>query len=114
MRLGLLAIVLLAALGCQRPGAGEAAGFGGTGRTETPFESAQSGVEVSLAVTLEKGTAELTILDPSGVVRFQRWVEPASPVRTTLYLPGGPGRWVAVLTYVDAQGSRSVAWTEGR
>ncbi len=114
MRFGLLAIVLLAALGCQRPGAGEAAGFGGTGSVETPFVSTQSGVEVSLAVTLNTGTAELTILDPSGVVRFQRRVDPASPLQTTLYLPGGPGRWVAALTYVDAEGSRSVAWTEGR
>jgi hypothetical protein len=100
-------------IACQRPGVGEAAGFGGTGRAETPFTSARPGVEVSLAVSLEAGTAELTIVDPTGAVRFDKRIDPGSPLNVTLPLAGGPGKWVAVLSYIDARGSRSVEWHEG-
>jgi hypothetical protein len=104
----LLSVILAA---CQTVGSGEVAGFGGTGRVETPFESAGQAVEVTLAVTLEIGTAELTVLDPAGAVRFTRRISPAAPLPpTTLQLPGPPGRWAAVLLYEDASGSRSVEW----
>lgn len=103
----LLSVILVA---CQRSGAGEAAGFGGTGRAETPFTSTGQGVEVTVAVSLEMGTADLTVLDPTGAVRFERRVDPASPLSVTIPFTGPAGQWVAILSYVDAQGSRSVEW----
>lgn len=111
-RVAVALVFVVTLVACQRSGSGEAAGFGGTGRTETPFTSTRTGVEVSLAVSLESGTAELTVLDPGGKAQYQRRVDPASPLNVTLRLAGEPGQWVVTLSYVDAHGTRSVEWHE--
>ncbi len=53
-------------------------------------------------MSLEMGKAKLAIVDPTGAVRFQRRIDPASPLELTLWLAGGPGKWVAVLSHIDA------------
>jgi hypothetical protein len=113
VRIATVVLVAVSLIGCQRAGSGEAAGFGGTGRAETPFTSTGQRVEVSLAVSVVAGTAELKVLDPTGIVRFERRVDPGNPLRATLPLTGPAGQWMTVLTYVDAQGSRSVEWHQG-
>ncbi len=95
---------------CQATGSGEASGFGGTGQAETPFVAAGGGVVVNVSVSLTQGRAELTIFDPSSQVRFETEVEPSSPLVRTLQFAGNPGRWLAVLEYHDAEGTRSVEW----
>jgi hypothetical protein len=113
VRIATAVLVAVTLVSCQRSGSGEAAGFGGTGKAETPFTSTGQAVEVSLTVSLEVGTAELKVLDPAGAVRFEKRVDPTTPVNVRLPLTGPPGQWVVVLSYVDAQGSRSVEWHQG-
>lgn len=50
-------LVLLAVLlaGCQSFGSGEAAGFGGTGKAETPFEATGRAVQVKVVVSPQEG-----------------------------------------------------------
>ncbi|CAN5615646.1 hypothetical protein BH20CHL7_BH20CHL7_18070 [soil metagenome] len=106
------ALLLLAVLSaCQAAGSGEASGFGGTGQAETPFVAAGRGVVVNVSVSLRQGRAEITIIDPSSQVRFEAEVDPSSPLVRTLRLEGNPGRWLAVLDYSDAEGTRSVEWS---
>jgi len=109
-RIATALLILVVVAACQRIGSGEAAGFGGTGRDETPFTSTGQSVEVSLAVSLDVGTAELSVVDPTGDVRFQKRVDPDNPLRVTLPLTGPDGQWAVVLSYVEARGTRSVEW----
>ncbi len=105
-----VSVLLLLLVGCQATGSGEAAGFGGTGKAEVPFEATGATVVVNVAVSLETGTATLTILDPFGLERFKATIDSASPLVQTLRLNAGRGRWLAVVTYTDAKGTRSVDW----
>jgi hypothetical protein len=104
-----IAVVLAA---CQVIGSGEAAGFGGTGSVETPFNATGPQVLVRVAVSLERGTADLRILDSTGVSRYQKEIDPGHPLDVSLPLEGPPGRWVVALAFTDSHGTRLVEWHE--
>ena len=109
-RTGLLLLLVTVLSACQTTGSGEASAFGGTGQAETPFVATGGRVVVDVSVSLHQGRAELKIIDPSSQVRFEAQVEPSSPLVRTLQFEGHPGRWLAVLEYRDAEGTRSVGW----
>lgn len=100
----------LALAACNPVGIGEAAGFGGTGRAEMPFASDGSSVELYVDISLDEGRAEFSVLDPAGAIRYQRQVDSQVSLTTKIQLDGQEGVWLAVLSYSEARGTRSVDW----